>query len=286
MDESALLNQLKTLESAWGSLDHWLNFWVALVVIGVAMEVVVIVIEYRHELHAFNRGIIRPPDRPSRWLFGFGLLGAGLVAIGVAGEFWLHIKAGKLESEMREANRQLVALVNQRAADAGERASKNELARVKIEASVAWRRLSKKQQSTIADHLKRFAGLKVVLEYIGGDPEALLFAEDIAAALRAAKCQVPPIQPFSLFGGYGGGVYPLHSLTGVSLARTKNRLSRDAHDAIQRELCSMGFDATITTDKLEPEVDVLVVARPDSPQGLTELKINAKTPTRTCAASP
>src|ERR1035438_9258941 len=100
MDESALLARLSNLESSWSSLDSWLKFWIALVVVGVAMEVVVVIIEYRHERHTFNQGIIRPPDKPSRWLFAFGLLGAGLVAIGVAGEFGTHIKAGRVEADM------------------------------------------------------------------------------------------------------------------------------------------------------------------------------------------
>lgn len=47
------------------------------------MELVVIWIEYRHEKAAFNRGIIRPPDKPSILLLIFGLLGAGCVAVGV-----------------------------------------------------------------------------------------------------------------------------------------------------------------------------------------------------------
>jgi hypothetical protein len=201
MDESALLNQLKTLESGWGSLDHWLNFWVALVVIGVAMEVVVIVIEYRHELHAFNRGIILPQDRPSRWLFGFGLLGAGLVAIGVAGEFWIHIKAGKLESEMREANRQLVALVNRRAADAAERAAELELQAATLEEQILEsgpRNLlpygQREEKST--NSIRQFKGQKVqVRRCVFGNNEVRDTAERLTALFKNAEWIVSPNSP-------------------------------------------------------------------------------------------
>jgi H+/Cl- antiporter ClcA len=104
MDELALENKLKSLEMSWGSLDRWLKFWILLVVIGVAVELVVILVEYFRELHDFRRGIIHAPDRPSAWLLVFALLGAGLVALGVAGEFFIHIKAGRIETEMRDAS--------------------------------------------------------------------------------------------------------------------------------------------------------------------------------------
>jgi hypothetical protein len=44
------------------------------------------------ELHDFRRGIVHPPERPNIILFALGLLGAALVAIGVAGEFRFEAK--------------------------------------------------------------------------------------------------------------------------------------------------------------------------------------------------
>lgn len=84
MDPSTLLARLNNLENSWSSLDAWLKFWIVLVVIGVAIELVVVVKEYRDDRHEWLRGIVRPPDRPSRWLLSWNLLGAGFVAIGVA----------------------------------------------------------------------------------------------------------------------------------------------------------------------------------------------------------
>ena len=126
MDELTLSNKLKSLESAWASIDCWLNFWTVVVVIGVAVELGVIFIEYRHAMLEFRRGVIRPPDKPSALLLFLGLLGAGLVAGGVAGEFWQHLKAGRVETEMRNATGSLVAIVNGKASEANGRASANE----------------------------------------------------------------------------------------------------------------------------------------------------------------
>jgi hypothetical protein len=131
-DELALKNELNRLESSWSSLDWWLNFWTLVVVIGVAVELVVIIVEYRHEMHDFRRGIMRPPDRPSRLLLIFGLLGAGLVAVGVAGEFFIHTKAGRVETEMRDDTGKLVAIVNGKAEGAKERADQFESDNTKL----------------------------------------------------------------------------------------------------------------------------------------------------------
>lgn len=145
------------------------------------------------------------------------------------------------------------------------------MVRVKLEATVAWRSLSKAQQSVIKDHLKgHFAGLKVWVSYLNGEPEGLGFSNDIAAALRAADWNVlSPRDPFTQFGGFGGGVIPLESSTGVNVSVTGNRLGRDAADAIQHEVCSLGFDAIITRKPQafvpgDPKIDVevLVVGRP------------------------
>jgi hypothetical protein len=223
-----------------------------------------------------------------RWERIFTVIAGLAIAGGVYGEYFFGSNAADAALNIENISEHRVAELNAKAEDSAKEAAHLRKQAAELESRVAWRRLSKEQQSTIADHLKRFAGLKVVVSYLGGDPEAQQFAEDIAAALRAVKCQVPPMEPFSLFGGFGGGIYPLHPLTGVDLPRAHNRSSRDLDDAIQSELCSVGFDAT-AIGKLPlnaPEIDVLVVGRPNSPQGLTELKINTRTPTRTCTASP
>src|SRR5260370_28175598 len=118
MDASALARELDNLEKSSSSLDWWLDFWTILVVVGVGVDLIVLIVEYVHEWRDFKRGTIHPPEKPSLILFGLGFLGVGLVAIGVAGEFRVHIQAGKIETNIRDATRQLVALVNKDAADA------------------------------------------------------------------------------------------------------------------------------------------------------------------------
>ena len=125
-DELALASKLKSLDSSWTSLDFWLNVWTLVVVIGVVVELGVIVIEYLHEKRDFEGGVVHPPDKPSVLLLTFGLLGAGLVALGVAGEFRVHVKAGKVETGIRDTTLELVALVNGKAEAANQGASANE----------------------------------------------------------------------------------------------------------------------------------------------------------------
>jgi hypothetical protein len=201
MDASALERLLDSLEKSWSSLDWWLNFWTVLVVVGVAVELVVLIIEYTRDWHDFKRGAIHAPDKPSLLVFGLGFTGAALVAFGVAGEFREHIKAGKIESDMREATRQLVALVQ---GDAKERASANERQTaqlrkdaeilkgnnlaleaevLKLREEMADRHLTRDQQRTVANKLRRYAGHKIAVYMYSGDPEILGIAQDIASAL-------------------------------------------------------------------------------------------------------
>jgi len=65
MDASALASQLDSLEKSWSSLDCRLNFWTAMVVVGVAVELAVLLMEYRHEWKDFKRGVIHSPEKPT-----------------------------------------------------------------------------------------------------------------------------------------------------------------------------------------------------------------------------
>jgi hypothetical protein len=118
MDASALARALDNFEKSWSSLDWWLDFWTILVVVGVAVELAVLITEYIHDWRDFRRATIHSPDRPKLVVFSLGFIGAGLVAIGVAGEFRVHIKAGKIETGIRDTTRQLVAIAETEAGDA------------------------------------------------------------------------------------------------------------------------------------------------------------------------
>ncbi|HXP68804.1 MAG TPA: hypothetical protein VOA88_05930 [Candidatus Dormibacteraeota bacterium] len=118
MDESALKILLDNLERSRSSLHGWLDFWTLLVVVGVALEVVFVIWEYAEDLHDFRRGIVHPPEKPIILLFVLGLLGAGLVAVGVAGELYIGVKAGQVETEIRKANELRISLLSKEAGDA------------------------------------------------------------------------------------------------------------------------------------------------------------------------
>src|SRR5271157_2431110 len=89
---AALRSSIRSLESRSDSLEAWLYFWVALVVLGVVLEVGFVLWEYKEERKEYHRGTIRSPQKPSGWKLLLELLGAVLVATGVAGEFAIDIK--------------------------------------------------------------------------------------------------------------------------------------------------------------------------------------------------
>jgi hypothetical protein len=147
-----------------------------------------------------------------------------LVIVGVAGELLADGGIFLFSSHLQTIADTEIAGLNNGAAQLRKQAAELEMARVKLEATVLWRRLSKRQQSTLSDNLKPFAGLRVGVSYLNGEAEGLGFANDIATALRAAKWNVlSPREPFTQFGGFGGGIIPLESLTGVNVSNTGSR---------------------------------------------------------------
>jgi hypothetical protein len=159
MDDSALKTILDNLDSYRSSLDGWLSFWTLLAVIGVVLEVVFVICEYRKELHEFRQGInnfglgiAHPPEKPSLLLFVLGMLGAGLVAAGVSGELYISVQAGKVETEIRKVNEQRVSLLSREAGDAKDSAkgAASASASAKASAEAAGVAAGKAQQKVVA----------------------------------------------------------------------------------------------------------------------------------------
>jgi hypothetical protein len=218
MDSSALESAAKALEIAIRSnearsdaLSFSLNFFIALVVLGVVIEVFVVIKEYHHDKAEFLRGIIHSPSRPSRLDLFLNLLGAILVAIGVAGEFGVGLEVGTVESELRNNNRKLVGLLNVEAGNARVEAGKaidsagrltkeaatlrkqaadEQLARAKLEAEVQPRTLTPKQQQYMADICRPFLGHSIRVRSYSGDAESSRLAEQIVVALAKAQSRV------------------------------------------------------------------------------------------------
>lgn len=129
MDPSAIARDLANLEKSWSSLDWWLNFWTIFVVIGVVVELAVLIAEFSDGWHDFKRATIHSPEKPSFAIYGLGFLGAALVAIGVTGEFRVHSRAGKVETDIRSDYLKLIEIADDRAKTAithGEELEKEE----------------------------------------------------------------------------------------------------------------------------------------------------------------
>lgn len=245
MDASALAKALDSLEKSWSSLDWWLNFWTFIVVVGVAVELIVVMTEYTHEWHDFKRGIIQAPEKPSLMIFGLGFLGAGLVAVGVAGEFRVHVKAGKIETEMRDDTRQLVAIADERASKAEEHAAELDLARVEIEKSMEWRHLSKGAKNVLCTILPPpTQEVQVMVVTLLEDPEprqyALEFADTIGACFHmptrgpmAAVTSWPSPMKFGVWIEFPPG--DAHLAGSLSLALKRNGVDNTISTKSQRQ---------------------------------------------------
>jgi hypothetical protein len=193
-------------------------------------------------------------------------------------------------------------LASLRIAELNERASANEkeaaslrklaqdesLARLQLEAELAWRRISKDSQSAIADHLVRLPWQMAQISYNPADLEAQSFASDIASALRGAKWEA--FEPQAIANMHQVLVTlktdtPLE--TGTTVTSTKNRTSRVAASGLVHELSALGFDATLSPTRFQQStstVFIFVGRRPDGVQG--EFKLSGqKKPAQETASS-
>lgn len=202
----------------------------------------------------------------------FGLVTAicGVVALVLSWqEGNVKDEASKVEADK---SRLAIATANQRAAEANERSSE-------IQAAVAPRRLTKKQQQTIASRLKEFLGQPASLWYGAGDKESETFAQEIGSALGAGNWNV--FAPASLvnFSASGAPYASVASLaTGVNVSSSEDEPSRAAAQALVGELVTLGFNAVFTKTEKDrsPVVIILVDPRPEGAQGAAKLRAKNK----------
>ncbi len=143
---SALESFLKTTEGASG---HWETFgWLCAIAVGVGIagEIVVIVSEHFEGLEDWERGIIRPPDRPPAWRFWFDIVATLIVLGGVFGEAGATAAVASINSqlrsktsELRAKSDQLVAVTTEEAGDAAAsaKAAREELRTIRGEVGTA-----------------------------------------------------------------------------------------------------------------------------------------------------
>jgi hypothetical protein len=219
----ALRSSIKSLESRSNSLESLLYVFVALVVIGVVFEVGFVVWEYHADMKEFLRGIIHSPHRPSGRILLFELIGAGLVAIGVAGELAIDVRSGDIQTTLRAKNGELIDILQNASSVALRAASENEkeaaqlrkeaaqlrkdaeglkkqaederLARVRLAASIAWRTPDLALIPQLAEPLRRFARQRYAIVSDVADPERSLVIGWVATLLQSANWSVESARP-------------------------------------------------------------------------------------------
>lgn len=153
------------------------------------------------------------------------------------------------------------------------------LARVKIEESIAWRRLTEGQQLEIVSNIRSLGEHTVSLWFGAGDKEAETFAYELASALYKAKWKV--FKPAALIELAESGITYADSTggskTGVSIGAPATDSGHNLADAVIRELTKRGFDAFRTPDSQRNAASgmtltIEVLVRPEGPQGEAKLR--------------
>jgi hypothetical protein len=183
--------------------------------------------------------------------------------------------AKRFEAQIASANSASAEAVA-RAAEAHRMAESERLERIKIEESVAWRRLTKDQQSKLADRLRPFSGESVLLQYNLNDLEADSFALDLASALQLAKWKV--FEPLAVMTMREGPV-PLGTNPplerGVVVVSTRDKASHNASNTVCDELRRLGFDAVVRPQddpRSNPMVFLIIEHRPEGAQGEAKVR--------------
>jgi hypothetical protein len=297
MDGSALRSALASLDDCNSSLHWWLGFWTFLVALGVVLEVVFVVWEYREEMHDFSRGVIHPPERPNTVLFVLGFLGAALVAAGVSGELWEESKIATVETCIRKGNDAVSLLLSKEAGDAANSAktARDEADTVKAETDELTTRLASaaKLLNTIEQDVRSQGPRWKLLE--GGRDNFVKSLKPFAGQrVTVVECgiwgRVAP-EPFKLeqdsinfLGKDGAGwavetpgyaQWPECSAGGatsfggnlVTFNSTATKAVKDSAKALSNALNELGI-STIVMPTLTPIHDPLGFMGPDSPWGL------------------
>ncbi len=231
-------------------------------------------------------------DRVTNFILLVGaFVGIGIV-VSAVGSSRAKTKLINLQDDLTTAKETQLSLILQ----AGEENLEAErLARVEIEDSVAWRRLSDLQISDIGQALKVFTGSGAYFIYPQGDEEAASFTADIKTALCAANWQMlgsvsqvqiqqsgpePPsacsahrIRPSAI------GVIVAYKTEIPNLHTAENSLRRRAALALVDKLSKLGFDTVPQPDVSGQanslgveDIAVMVRHRPEGPQGAAKLR--------------
>jgi hypothetical protein len=136
MDESTLRSQIDILSGQLSSLEGWMYFWTALVILGCAGELFFVIHAYLDERRiwfiAKLRVAVSLPDKPSFKELILEVLSVAVVVAGIAGELYIDWKSSDLQTQLRNANGNLVLLLER---EAGSAASSAERANTAVDAA-------------------------------------------------------------------------------------------------------------------------------------------------------
>jgi hypothetical protein len=285
------------------SLGRFWNSLTALQVAAVVSAVVLAVgavIEYWNHLSTLTllaaKWIFRrltPVDRCVLKKLFVHSIGPILVVLGIAGEFVFEGRTFVVEDKQEEQSRLTISALENKASSSEREAAQlrkdaeglkkdaedEHLARVKIEAAVAFRSLDDKQKRDIGMALASFsprAGASIWFH--GPSTETEMFADDIAEALRFGRITTTApggIMDMREGGKWNGGIKSVD--TGVVIQSTRAPAAIEFAAALIEELTRRGFDAKRQTDppfedKPSPIIWVTVGPRPSGPQGKYKLE--------------
>jgi hypothetical protein len=184
-----------------------------------------------------------------------------------AQELLLQAKDRQLSTDLRDKDVEIAGL---KKTTEDERS-----ARVKIEAAVEWRSLSKKQQERLATQLSRFSSQNCLVVFMANDLESSNFADDIVSALQKAHWKLPePLEMMMMREGPSPIWTHKRLENGMAVLSTGDTSSRESASVFVDKLNKLGFD----TEKLPmldkspiPRVEIWVYHRPKGPQGEAKL---------------
>jgi hypothetical protein len=223
---SALESSVEALERSSEGLEPWIPRFTWLVVLGVALEIGVVIIDHKEAMNDWRRTLLHP-EKPSSVKLWFEIASVILVTVGIVGELVVGIGISSINGELRAQSRllrsksdQLLALVTREAGDAKDSATaaKDAASSTKTEADaaksaaakalelaqaadrsladfqarLAWRTVSDKQKKGLYDWLRAFRGRSVDVSWDAIEPEQNSFAPQLINALIYAGLFVNP----------------------------------------------------------------------------------------------
>jgi hypothetical protein len=204
---SALESEVKALESSSVPWEYSVWVFTSLVVVGVALELLVIRHEYRDDMEAWalaHFGVLRSPGRPSITKLSVEVGSVLLITIGIMGELGIGIKIASINgvlrgksAELRSKNAELRSKSDQLVALLHNETEGIKLENIRLRAIVQPRTISEADRKKLGERLHKFAssfkGRKVKISSQHGDAEGILFSLEIVDIVNRAAIEVDPV---------------------------------------------------------------------------------------------